>query len=269
MSAAGEIDYGTSVYQRSLVNQIDAADTERRPEGRAPASVAARRLRNKPTSVTMLAESSALRPGKRSVVGDGTAGQAIMAGKHFSMMRNFHLADLLTIANGCCGIGAVFQAMRFLQEHQRVHIYVATALIPLAIVLDVLDGRVARWRQRQSAMGREMDSLADLISFGVAPAAIAYAAGLSTIVDQAMLMFFAVCGLSRLARYNITTEELAGDSGKVAYYEGTPIPTSMIPLAILVAAFHWNHLQPMTILGLRFHLVGVLFVLSGSLMVSK
>ena len=185
------------------------------------------------------------------------------------MIRSFHLADLITIANGCCGMGAVFQAMRFLQEQQPVHIYLATALIPLAIALDVLDGRVARWRQRQSAMGREMDSLADLISFGVAPAAIAYAAGLSTILDQAMLMFFAVCGLSRLARYNITAEELSGASGKVAYYEGTPIPTSILPLVILVAAFHWDHLLPVAISGVRFHLVSVLFVISGSLMVSK
>ena len=193
-----------------------------------------------------------------------------MAGKkHFSMIRSFHLADLITIANGCCGMGAVFQAMRFLQEQRPLHIYVATALIPLAIALDVLDGRVARWRQRQSAMGREMDSLADLISFGVAPAAIAYAAGLGTVVDQAMLMFFAVCGLSRLARYNITAEELTSSSGKVAYYEGTPIPTSILPLAILVAAFHWNHLLLVTIAGVPFHLIGLLFVISGSLMVSK
>jgi CDP-diacylglycerol--serine O-phosphatidyltransferase len=192
-----------------------------------------------------------------------------MAAKHFSMIRSFHLADLLTIANGCCGMGAVFQAMRFLQEQHRAHIFLATALIPLAIVLDVLDGRVARWRQRQSAMGREMDSLADLISFGVAPATIAYAAGLSTIADQAMLMFFAVCGLSRLARYNITAEELAGTAGKVAYYEGTPIPTSIVPLAILVAAFHWDHLLPVTVYGVRAHLIAVLFVISGSLMVSK
>jgi CDP-diacylglycerol--serine O-phosphatidyltransferase len=192
-----------------------------------------------------------------------------MARKHFSMLRSFHLADLITIGNGCCGIGAVFQAMRFLQEEQRLHIYVATALVPLAIVLDVLDGRVARWRQRQSAMGREMDSLADLISFGVAPAAIAYAAGLSTIVDQGMLMFFAVCGLSRLARYNITAEEMAGPSGKVQYYEGTPIPTSILPLMLLVAAFHWDHLMLVSIYGVRFHLVGMLFVVSGSLMVSK
>ena len=203
------------------------------------------------------------------MVGGIALGLGTMARKHFSLIRSFHLADLITIANGCCGIGAVFQSMRFLREQAPVHIYIATALIPLAIVLDVLDGRVARWRQRQSAMGREMDSLADLISFGVAPATIAYAVGLRTGVDQAMLMFFAVCGLSRLARYNITAEELSGDSGKVAYYEGTPIPTSILPLMMLVGAYHWGRLLPVSIYGVHFHLVSLLFVISGSLMVSK
>ena len=192
-----------------------------------------------------------------------------MPGKHFSMIRSFHFADLLTIANGCCGIGAVFHAMRFLAEHDPRHLYFAAALIPLAIVFDVLDGRVARWRQKASPMGRELDSLADVISFGVAPAAIAFAAGVDTAIDQVMLMFFAACGLSRLARYNITAEQLAAPSGKVAYFEGTPIPTSIIPLAILVFAFHRGDLLPVVVGGLRLHLVAILFVISGSLMISK
>jgi CDP-diacylglycerol--serine O-phosphatidyltransferase len=115
-------------------------------------------------------------------------------------------------------------------------------------------------------MGREMDSLADVISFGTAPAAIAYAAGLRTALDQAMLTYFAVCGLSRLARYNVTADDLAGDGGKVPYFEGTPIPTSIVPLAILMLAFKAQALGP-TLLG--FHLASLLFVASGSLMISK
>src|SRR5512140_712394 len=100
--------------------------------------------------------------------------------KHFSLIRSFHLADLLTIANGCCGIGAVFHAMRFIADHDRRQLYVAAALVPLALVFDVLDGRVARWRHSASPLGREMDSLADVISFGVAPASIAFGIGLNT-----------------------------------------------------------------------------------------
>ena len=121
--------------------------------------------------------------------------------RHFSMLRGFHLADLFTIANGFCGVAAVFQAMTYLATQRRHHLYVAALLVPLALVMDVLDGRIARWRHQASEMGRELDSLADVISFGVAPAAIALAAGLDHALDQLALMYFVGCGVSRLARY--------------------------------------------------------------------
>jgi CDP-diacylglycerol--serine O-phosphatidyltransferase len=189
--------------------------------------------------------------------------------RHFSMIRNFHLADFFTIANGFCGIAAVFEAMKFLATQDRVHLYVAALLIPLALVFDVLDGRIARWRHKASPMGRELDSLADVISFNVAPAGIAFAAGLDTVLDQIILMYFVGCGVSRLARYNITAEALAADTGKVSYFEGTPVPTSLIPLALLMLAFHQSALFPARWLGVTFHLVALLFLLSGSLMISK
>ena len=189
--------------------------------------------------------------------------------KHFSMIRSFHLADLLTIANGCCGIAAVFHAMRFLEQHDERQIYFAALLIPVAVIFDVLDGRIARWRHTHSPLGRELDSLADVISFGVAPAAIAFAAGVNTGLDQMALMYFAVCGLSRLARYNITAEALATPSGKVRYFEGTPIPSSVVPLALLMIAFHAGNLFPVQVLRLQLHLIVLLFLLSGSLMISK
>jgi len=93
-----------------------------------------------------------------------------MPGRHFSMIRSFHLADLFTITNGFCGVAALFQAMSFLGTQERWRMYVAALLIPVAGLLDLLDGRIARWRHQASAMGRELDSLADVISFGVAPA---------------------------------------------------------------------------------------------------
>jgi len=189
-----------------------------------------------------------------------------MPGKHFTMIRSFHLADLLTIANGCCGVIAIFHSMHYIESGSARMLWVAAGLIPLAAVFDLLDGRVARWRHSHSAMGREMDSLADVISFGAAPAAIAYAAGLRTVLDQAMLAYFAVCGLSRLARYNVTAADLADDSGKVEYFEGTPIPTSIVPLALTMIAYQREALG-MTSWG--FHLTALLFVASGSLMISK
>src|SRR5512145_224880 len=174
-------------------------------------------------------------------------------GRHFSMIRSFHLADLFTIANGFCGVAAIFEAMKFLSDGDKRHAYAAALLIPLALVFDALDGRIARWRHMSSAIGRELDSLADMISFGVAPAVIAFAVGLNTTLDQIVLIYFAVCGLSRLARYNVTAESLSTTTGKVEYFEGTPIPTGLIPLGLLMFFFYRGNLYPANLFGLDFH----------------
>jgi len=114
-----------------------------------------------------------------------------------------------------------------------------------------------------------MDSLADVISFGVAPAGIAFAAGLNSRLDQLILMYFVGCGLSRLARFNITADELATETGKVHHFEGTPIPTSIVPLGLVMLAFYLGALYPVRVLGAELHLPVLLFFLSGSLMISK
>ena len=191
------------------------------------------------------------------------------APRHFSMLRTFHAADWFTIANGFCGVSAIFEAMRFLSTQERWHLYLAAALVPIALVLDVLDGRIARWRHAASPLGRELDSLADVISFGVAPAAIAFAAGMNTPLDQLALVFFTGCGLSRLARYNITAEQMSAATGKVNYFEGTPIPTSIVPLGIVMLAFWYGNLFRVHVLGVDVHALSVVFVVSGALMISK
>jgi CDP-diacylglycerol---serine O-phosphatidyltransferase len=175
------------------------------------------------------------------------------------------------LANGFCGIAAIFQAMNFVATEDRRHLYLAVAIIPLAIVLDFLDGRVARWRHKASPMGRELDSLADVISFGAAPAAIAYSIGLQTFLDQVILIYFAACSISRLARYNITAEELSGGfpQSKVKYFEGTPVPLNIVPLGITLFAFSYGNLFPVQLLGLELHLVSLLYLLFGSTMISK
>lgn len=185
------------------------------------------------------------------------------------MIRDFQLADFLTLGNGLCGVAAIFQAMHFVATKDSFAIYIAAALIPIALVFDVLDGRVARSRGLASPLGRELDSLADVISFGVAPATIAYAAGLTTALDQIVLGFFVLCGLSRLARYNVSAAASTEPQGKVRYFEGTPIPTSVVALAILIAAFHFQYLTVSRIDRIEFHWPIFLFFVSGSLMISK
>ena len=195
--------------------------------------------------------------------------------RHFSMIRSFHLADFVTLANGACGTAAIFLAMAHVRAASIPMVYLAGALIVVALVFDVVDGRVARWRHRASPLGRELDSLADVISFGVAPACLAFAVGMDGIVDQLILLYFVTCGISRLARYNITAEAMAARTGKVTYFEGTPIPTSVL-LVLMILALAWLDridsrlpFGALSVGGAVLHPLTLLFGLSGSLMVSK
>lgn len=195
--------------------------------------------------------------------------------RHFSMLREFHLADWFTLANAFCGTGAIFAAMRFLQEGVVSDLLIGMVLIPLAFIFDALDGRVARWRNSASTLGRELDSLSDIISFGVAPAALAYACGLQGGWDWVVLSYFVGCGVSRLARYNVTAEQLSGDDHKVKYFEGTPIPTSLVLVVVLAVAAWQGSLGDDVWLGMvklgpwQFHPLVLMFFISGTLMISK
>jgi len=165
-----------------------------------------------------------------------------MGTRRFSMIRDFHLADLLTLANAACGTGTVFATMAFLDTKRFELFYLALALGPLALLFDALDGNVARWRRKHSLLGRELDSLADVISFGVAPAGLAYAAGLRGGWDVVILLYFVCCGVSRLARYNVTADGLSEGADKVSYFEGAPIPTSLALTALLAVLTLTGHI---------------------------
>lgn len=195
--------------------------------------------------------------------------------KHFSMIREFQLADFFTLGNAACGVAAVFCAMVYMGEQTLAFFHAAVVLTLAALVFDVLDGRIARWRQKHSALGRELDSLADIISFGVAPAVLGFSAGLRAGWDWVALIYFVCCGVSRLARFNVTAESLADDAGKVAYFEGTPIPTSVVLTGILGVAAWQGRLGENLYWGVwtlgpwDLHPLALLFVVSGTLMVSK
>jgi CDP-diacylglycerol--serine O-phosphatidyltransferase len=198
-----------------------------------------------------------------------------MKSPHFSMIRGFHLADVFTLGNAACGTAAVFAVLRQARAAGPGLPVAAFVLIAAAFIFDVLDGQIARWRHTHSPMGRELDSLSDVISFGVAPAAVGFAAGLDGGWDQLVLLFFVACGVARLARYNITAEALAGGGPKVKYFEGTPIPTSILLVAILGLAALRERVGEHLWLGVidagpfRFHPLVLMYALSGSLMVSK
>jgi CDP-diacylglycerol--serine O-phosphatidyltransferase len=199
--------------------------------------------------------------------------------RHFSMLRDFQLADWFTLANAFCGTGAIFAAMRYLQEGAADggirDLMLGMALIPLAFVFDALDGRIARWRKVSSTLGRELDSLADVISFGVAPAALAYACGLQGGWDWVVLSWFVGCGVSRLARYNVTAETLADGGDKVKYFEGTPIPSSVVIVLLLAVAAWQGAIGDALWFGSlqlgpwQLHPLVLVYALSGSLMISK
>ena len=195
--------------------------------------------------------------------------------KPFSMIREFHLADWFTLANAVCGTGALFSMMSYLQTTDVRHVYFACGMVVAALIFDVLDGRIARWRQKTSAMGRELDSLADIVSFGIAPAVIAYGCGMQGLYDRIVLGYFVACGVSRLARYNITAEAMSEEAGKVTYFEGTPIPSSLLLVMLLFAAATQGALGEslwfgqVALAGFTLHPLVLFFAVSGSLMVSR
>ena len=195
--------------------------------------------------------------------------------KPFQMIREFTLADWFTLGNAICGTGAMFSIMTYLQNGEVIHVYFACALVLAAFVFDVLDGRIARWRQKTSLLGRELDSLADVISFGVAPALIAYGCGMQGLYDRVILTAFVACGVSRLARYNVTAEALSQGQDKVKFFEGTPIPTSLLLVLVLFLAARQGALHDslwfgqVTLGGFILHPLVLMFAVSGSLMVSR
>ena len=191
------------------------------------------------------------------------------------MLREFHLADFFTLGNAACGVAAVFLAMMYAGSQSPVHFFAAAAMAPAAFLFDVLDGRIARWRSQHSSLGRELDSLADIVSFGVAPAALGFVAGLQGGWDWVALIYFVCCGVSRLARFNVTAESLSAGGDKVAYFEGTPIPTSVLLTAVLAFAGWQDRLGDNLYGGTwmagpwELHPLALMFVLSGTLMISK
>jgi CDP-diacylglycerol--serine O-phosphatidyltransferase len=133
------------------------------------------------------------------------------------------------------------------------HFAVAAKTIGFAVVLDGLDGRIARMTNTTSEFGRELDSLADIISFGIAPAVLAYTWGVQFVasslnpatLDQLqragkfLAFLFLVCGAARLARFNVQKNPQPKNPGAPhrKYFVGLPIPAAAGMVAAVVYAF--------------------------------
>ena len=196
--------------------------------------------------------------------------------RHLSMLRSYTAADALTIGNASCGTIAIFLCLDYVATGSARYLWMAFFLLPMALVCDVLDGYVARsQKSRQSVLGGDLDSLADIISFGVAPAVVGFTLGLRGGWDMVCLTYFVVCGVSRLARFNATAAALAdAETGKVKYFEGTPIPTTILIVGILAIAFRLDRIDGMLWFGsyqiasATLHPIALLYVASGSAMIS-
>lgn len=134
-----------------------------------------------------------------------------------NIFRILKIADIFTIGNLCCGLLAIFYA-------SNEHFSFAISFIFLALVLDTLDGKIAKLMHQQNLFGKQLDSLADLISFGVAPAFFYYSLCEPDTGTILILILYVVCGMLRLARYNISDGE---------EFEGVPITVNGIIFPLL------------------------------------
>ncbi len=195
--------------------------------------------------------------------------------RHFTLLRALSLADFVTLGNAGAGMGAILACMAYIEEPRTVYLWVAFGLLPIALVLDVVDGLIARARARSSPYGADLDSLADIVSFGVAPAVLGYTLGMRGGWDAVVLVYFVICGISRLARFNVTAESLTTDKGKVSHFEGTPIPSSVLLVALFAVALVFGAIHERLWLGevsvgpFVLHPLVLVYALSGSAMIAS
>ena len=190
------------------------------------------------------------------------------------MWRSYTVADLFTLGNASCGTISIFLCLNYLAEGRNRWFWISFALLFAALFCDVFDGYWARKSNRKSILGADLDSLADIVSFGVAPAVLGFTLGMRGGWDMLILVYFVVCGISRLARFNVTALALSDSSGKVKYFEGTPIPTSIFIVVLLGVAFTQQAIDEALWFGAyrigpaTLHPLTIVYAISGTAMVS-
>ena len=138
-----------------------------------------------------------------------------------NMLSLMKIADIFTVGNLCCGVLSIFLAIDGLFD-------LSALLLFLAVVFDVLDGKIAGLMNQKNLFGKQLDSMSDLVSFGVAPALLFYSLSSPGILGIIVALFFVACGMLRLARYNISEE---------AGFEGVPITVNGVLFPLLFLLF--------------------------------
>tara|TARA_B100001564_G_scaffold340605_1_gene334443 strand:- start:646 stop:1434 length:789 start_codon:yes stop_codon:yes gene_type:complete len=174
-----------------------------------------------------------------------------------SKKTRYLLPNILTIAGVCLGISSI----KFSLD---LNFKMAVIFITLAAILDALDGRIARLIKGTSEFGKELDSLTDFVSFGIAPAFIIYFWELNKYgkLGWAITLIYSVCCVLRLARFNLTTFK-SDESWKQNYFEGVPSPIGALlilsPLVFELSNFNFlidnNYFVPIFTLIIAFLLI--------------
>ena len=152
-----------------------------------------------------------------------------------SKKTRYILPNILTIAGVCLGISSI----KFSLD---LNFNMAVIFITLAAILDALDGRIARLIKGTSDFGKELDSLTDFVSFGIAPAFIIYFWELNKYgkIGWLIVLFYSVCCVLRLARFNITKFE-GNENWKNNFFQGIPSPAGgcllLLPLIFQLSTF--------------------------------
>jgi CDP-diacylglycerol--serine O-phosphatidyltransferase len=182
------------------------------------------------------------------------------------------LPTLITLGNGVCGVVAIFKTGQFMAAGNEKTAQAAAWLILAAMIFDALDGFVARITRTASSFGAQLDSLCDLVTFGVAPAFLTYAMTRNTVEDfwsrpvQAVCVLYAMCALIRLARFTVETTP---DESSHREFAGLPSPaaagvmaSAVLPTAALQG---WSP----SVAAVIPHMLPGLALATGILMVSR
>ena len=176
-----------------------------------------------------------------------------------SKKTRYILPNILTIAGVCLGISSI----KFSLD---LNFSMAVIFITLAAILDALDGRIARLIKGTSEFGKELDSLTDFVSFGIAPAFIIYFWELNKYgkLGWAITLIYSVCCVLRLARFNLTQYK-TNESWKQNYFEGVPSPLG----ALLILSPLVLELTDFNFLLNKYYFVPVFTIIIAILLISK